>query len=56
MLFSQIIAANRLVTVECYLWAHNIEQRSRYSLDFQIIIGKNERKIFANNPLFLTDF
>ncbi|CAD1473837.1 unnamed protein product, partial [Heterotrigona itama] len=38
------LTPNRLVTVECYLWACNIKQRSRYSLDFQIIIGKNERK------------
>ncbi|XP_076384778.1 sodium/potassium-transporting ATPase subunit beta-1-like [Megalopta genalis] len=28
----------RLITVECNLWAFNIEQRSRYSLEFQIII------------------
>nr|XP_031834331.1 sodium/potassium-transporting ATPase subunit beta-1-like [Nomia melanderi] len=34
------LTPNRLVTVECNLWAFNIEQRSRYSLDFQIIIGK----------------
>ncbi|XP_043510605.1 sodium/potassium-transporting ATPase subunit beta-like isoform X2 [Frieseomelitta varia] len=32
------LTPNRLVTVECYLWAYNVEQRSRYSLDFQIII------------------
>ncbi|XP_043784138.1 uncharacterized protein LOC122710371 isoform X2 [Apis laboriosa] len=33
------LTLNRLVTVECYLWAQNIEQHSRYSLDFQIIIA-----------------
>ncbi|KAK9303753.1 hypothetical protein QLX08_004633 [Tetragonisca angustula] len=32
------LTPNRLVTVECYLWAYNVEQRSRYSLDFQIMI------------------
>lgn len=36
----KIITANILVTVECHLWAFNIEQRSRNSLDFQIIISK----------------
>ncbi|KZC04574.1 Sodium/potassium-transporting ATPase subunit beta-1 [Dufourea novaeangliae] len=34
----QNLTPNRLVTVECNLWAFNIEQRSHYSLDFQIII------------------
>ncbi|KOX71436.1 Sodium/potassium-transporting ATPase subunit beta [Melipona quadrifasciata] len=48
------LTPNRLVTVECYLWAYNVEQRSRYSLDFQIIIGKTERKIFTNN-LFISN-
>ncbi|XP_076656467.1 sodium/potassium-transporting ATPase subunit beta-1-like [Halictus rubicundus] len=32
------LTPNRLVTVECNLWAFNIEQRSRFSLEFQIII------------------
>ncbi|XP_076674471.1 sodium/potassium-transporting ATPase subunit beta-1-like isoform X2 [Andrena cerasifolii] len=32
------LTPDRLVTVECNLWAANIEQHSRYSLDFQIII------------------
>ncbi|XP_076302143.1 sodium/potassium-transporting ATPase subunit beta-1-like [Lasioglossum baleicum] len=32
------LTPNILVTVECQLWAFNIEQRSRNSLDFQIII------------------
>ncbi|XP_017795216.1 PREDICTED: sodium/potassium-transporting ATPase subunit beta-like [Habropoda laboriosa] len=32
------LTPHRLVTVECNLWASNIEQRSRYSLDFQIMI------------------
>ncbi|OAD53762.1 Sodium/potassium-transporting ATPase subunit beta-1, partial [Eufriesea mexicana] len=33
------LTPNILVTVECQLWAFNIEQRSRNALDFQIIIG-----------------
>ncbi|KAG7208847.1 hypothetical protein KM043_015032 [Ampulex compressa] len=34
------LTPNRLVTVECSLWAFNIDQHSRYALDFQIMIGK----------------
>ncbi|XP_076160341.1 sodium/potassium-transporting ATPase subunit beta-1-like [Ptiloglossa arizonensis] len=34
------LTPNRLVTVECNLWAFNIEQRSRHALDFQIIIDQ----------------
>ncbi|CAL7947189.1 unnamed protein product [Xylocopa violacea] len=40
------LTPNRLVTVECYLWAYNIEQRSRYSLDFQIIIDETVKQKF----------
>ncbi|CAK9834588.1 Sodium/potassium-transporting ATPase subunit beta-1 [Anthophora retusa] len=32
------LTPDRLVTVECNLWAINIVQRSHYSLDFQIMI------------------
>ncbi|XP_043258550.1 sodium/potassium-transporting ATPase subunit beta-like [Colletes gigas] len=32
------LTPNRLVTVECNLWASNIKQRTSHSLDFQIII------------------
>ncbi|XP_017878696.1 sodium/potassium-transporting ATPase subunit beta-like [Ceratina calcarata] len=35
------LTPNRLVTVECDLWASNINQRSGYSLDFQIMIGNS---------------
>lgn len=34
------------MTVECYLWAYNIEQRHRYSLDFQIMTGKTREKTY----------
>ncbi|XP_076233324.1 sodium/potassium-transporting ATPase subunit beta-1-like [Calliopsis andreniformis] len=32
------LTPNRLITVECNLWAFNIQQHSRHSLDFQIMI------------------
>ncbi|XP_054007415.1 sodium/potassium-transporting ATPase subunit beta-1-like [Hylaeus anthracinus] len=39
------LTPNRLVTVECTLWASNIKQRSSYSLDFQILIDNRSTTI-----------
>ncbi|XP_046144279.1 sodium/potassium-transporting ATPase subunit beta-1-like isoform X2 [Osmia bicornis bicornis] len=46
------LTPNRLVTIDCNLWASNIRRQSGCSLDFQIIIGKMN---FCNSIIqFLT--
>nr|XP_034182517.1 sodium/potassium-transporting ATPase subunit beta-1-like isoform X1 [Osmia lignaria]XP_034182518.1 sodium/potassium-transporting ATPase subunit beta-1-like isoform X1 [Osmia lignaria] len=43
------LTPNRLVTIDCNLWASNIRRQSGCSLDFQIIIGKMN---FCNYSVF----